>query len=113
MKVNNLSKALSICESELYLRGRNELDKISKFRTIGAVIDIAINWDKDKNNELKGSGLDIDLSKITGVSIKRAEAWRNMYSCSKHADDDDTKQRGYRKLQRSKLRQIGDTDNCQ
>jgi hypothetical protein len=101
-KKANLEKALELYESELIVRGRNEIDKISMFRTISAVIEIAINWDK----ELSSADQIKEFSKLARISIRMATAWRNLYPRSKHADDSHTKQKRNRMLQRISLLQV-------
>ena len=49
-KKANLVKALSIYESALYVRGGRGIDKVSLFRALLTVIEIASNWDTELSN---------------------------------------------------------------
>jgi hypothetical protein len=52
----NLTKALSIYESALYvIGGRKGTDKVSRFRTLLTVIEIASNWDRLLSNQQRDS----------------------------------------------------------
>lgn len=100
----NLEKALSNYESALYVRGRRAIDKEFTFKTLSTAIELAINWDRQK--ELSNSNQAIELNKIAGISIKRAMKWREWYPRSKHIDESPAKQKKYRKLQRLSLEEI-------
>lgn len=65
----NLIKALSIYESALYvIGGRRGTDKVSRFRTLLTVIEVASNWDTRLSNRDR----DKLLKNLADIHMKRA-----------------------------------------
>jgi hypothetical protein len=88
----NLESALDHYESAFYRKGVSELDKISMFEDISIAIDKAIQWEK----ELGACDKDGVLHKITGVSKKRGEIWRQMYNRLHHTSRKLKEEREYK-----------------
>jgi hypothetical protein len=99
----NLIKALSIYESALYaIGGRQGTDKVSRFRTLLTVIEIASNWHTPLSNQQR----DRLLKKLAGIHIKRAAKWRGLYNRTKHVDETIKQHKDYRKMRHLPLQEI-------
>ena len=78
---NNLTKSL-----EAYNHAMSAPYRVVIFKSLFNSLELAINWDKNRKNELKGEEFDKEVAIVTNLNMSDVEKWRAIYNRTKHVD---------------------------
>jgi hypothetical protein len=81
LKRSNLRKSI-----DAYYYAMSVFDRVLIFKNLFNSLEFAVNWDKDRKNELKGEAFDKEVADITSLPQSEITEWRKIYDRTKHVD---------------------------